>query len=183
MRTFVATLMLVLLLFWLSNIYGADGFESVRCGEDVVKALRGRKKSDGPVVNLEARHKDIGLKDLGAEYASDDESLGLVFWMICGEEYATLEDKNFVRDVIKIPKHSKETPEFVGSCQLNGKDLPGVVVGVLKNEEGAAKLPAVKVWKIDEKKKKFVELPTEGLRCGRDGISSEDDGSEPSPHP
>ena len=122
MRTFFATLMLVLLLSWLSNIYGADGFESVRCGE----------------------------------------------------EYATLEDKNFMRDVIKIPKHSKETPEFVGSCQLNGKDLPGVVVGVLKNEEGAAKLPASKVWKIDEKQKKFVELPTEGLRCGPDGISTED---------
>ena len=168
--------MLVLPLFCISSVYAGDVFESVRCGEDVVKALRGRKWSDGPVVDLEARHKDIGLKDLGAEYASDDESLGLGFWMICGEEYATLGDKNFVRDVIKIPKHSKATPEFVGSCQLNGKDLPGVVVGVLKNEEGAAKLPAVKVWKIDEKQKKFVELPTEGLRCSRDGISTADSG-------
>jgi hypothetical protein len=171
-----ATFTLVIPLFCISGVYAGDGFESVRCGEDVVKALRGRKTVNEPVVNLEARHKDIGLKDLGAEYASDDESLGLVFWMICGEEYATLESKNFVRDVIKIPKHSKETPEFVGSCQLNGKELPGIVVGVLKNEEGAAKLPAVKVWKIDEKQKKFIELPTEGLRCGRDGISSEDDG-------
>ena len=167
---------LVLPLFCISSVYAGDVFESVRCGEDVVKALRGRKKSDGPVVNLEARHKDIGLKDLGAEYASDDESLGLVFWMICGEEYATLEDKNFVRDVIKIPKHSKETPEFVGRCQLNGKDLPDEIIGVLKNEEGGTSLPAVKVWKIDEKQKKFIELPTEGLRCGPDGISSEDAG-------
>jgi hypothetical protein len=175
-RKILATFTLVFPLFCISNIYGADGFESVRCGEDVVKALRGRKTVNEPVVNLEARHQDIGLKDLGAEYVSDDERLSLIFWMICGEEYAVLEEKNFMRDVIKIPKHSKETPEFVGSCQLNGKDLPGVVVGVLKNEEGAAKLPAVKVWKIDEKQKKFVELPAEGLRCGRDGISSEDSG-------
>ena len=167
---------LVIPLFCISNIYGADGFESVRCGEDVVKALRGRKKSDAPVVNLEARRKDIGLKDLGAEYASDDESLGLVFWMICGEEYATLEDKNFVRDVIKIPKRSKETPEFFGRCQLNGKDVPDEIIGVLRNEEGGTSLPAVKVWKIDQTQKKFVELPTEGLRCGPDGISSEDSG-------
>ena len=50
------------------------------------------------------------------------------------------------------------------------------MIGVLKNEEGAAMLPAAKVWKIDEKQKKFVELPTEGLRCSRDGISSEDSG-------
>ena len=171
-----ATFTLVLPLFCISSVYAGDVFENVRCGEDVVKALRGRKGSDGPVVDLEARHKDIGLKDLGAEYASDDESLGLVFWMICGEEYATLEDKDFVRDVIKIPKHSKETPEFVGSCQLSGKELPGIVVGVLKHEEGGGTLPAVKVWKIDEKHKKFVELPTEGLRCGPDGISSEDSG-------
>src|SRR5438067_3141817 len=113
MKMFSATLMLIVPLFCVSEVYAGDVFESVRCGEDVVKALRGRKKSDGSAVNLEARHKDIGLKDLGAEYASDDESLGLVFWMICGEEYATLEDKNFMRDVIKIPKHSKGTPEFV----------------------------------------------------------------------
>ena len=178
-----ATFMLVLPLFYIGSIYGADGFESVRCGGDIPKAMIGRKTVNEPVVQIEARHKDLALKDLGAEIVSDDERLSLIFWMICGEEYAVLEEKNFMRDVIKIPKHSKETPEFVGSCQLNGKDLPGVVVGVLKNEEGAAKLPAVKVWKIDEKQKKFVELPTKGLRCGRDGISSEDDGSEPSPHP
>src|SRR5207244_11135788 len=152
-KKFFAMFILVLPLFCISSIYGADGFESVRCGEDVVKALRGRKKSDGPVVNLEARHKDIGLKDLGAEYASDDESLGLVFWMICGEEYATLEDKNFVRDVIKIPKHSKETPELVGSCQLNGKDLQDEIIGVLKYEEDAEQVPAVTEWRMEEKQK------------------------------
>ena len=169
-----ATFMLVLPVFCISSIYGADGFESVRCGSDVRKALLGRKTSNEGVVVIEARHKDLRLKDLGAEEISD--RLNLIFWLICGEEYAVLEDGDVVRDVLKFPKHSKDSPQFEGSCQLNGHDVEGVVIGVLKNEEGAAMLPAAKVWKIDEKQKKFVELPTDGLRCSRDGISSADGG-------
>ncbi len=174
MKMFSATLMLIVPLFCVSDAYAGDGFESVRCGSDIAKALIGRKTSNEPVVAIEARHKDLQLKDLGAEIISDDERLNLIFWRICGEEYAVLQDGDVVKDALKFPKHSNDSPEFVGSCQLNGHDLPGVVVGVLKNEEGAATLPAVKVWKIDEKQKKFVELPTEGLRCSRDGISTED---------
>src|SRR4029077_11037099 len=114
---------LVLPLFWLSSIYGADGFEAVRCGSDVRKAMVGRKTSNERVVVIEARHKDLQLKDLGAEEISD--RLNLIFWRICGEEYAVLEDGDVVKDALTFPKHSKESPEFVGSCQLNGKDLPG----------------------------------------------------------
>jgi hypothetical protein len=169
-----ATFMLVLPLFCVSSVYAGDGFESVRCGSDVRKAMVGRKTSNERVVVVEARHKDLQLKDLGAEEISD--RLNLIFWRICGEEYAVLEDGDFVRDVLKFPKHSKEEPQFVGSCQLNGHDVEGVVVGVVKNEEGAAMLPAAQVWKIDEKQKKFVELPTDGLRCSRNGISTEDSG-------
>jgi hypothetical protein len=134
----------------------------------------GRKTSNERVVVIEARHKDLQLKDLGAEEISD--RLNLIFWLICGEEYAVLEDGDVVRDVLKFPKHSKDSPQFEGSCQLNGHDVEGVVIGVLKNEEGAAMLPAAKVWKIDEKQKKFVELPIDGLLCSRDGISSADGG-------
>jgi len=82
-KRIVAILMLILPLFCGSNIYGADGFESVRCGSDVRKALVGRKMSSEPVVVLEARHKDLQLKDLGAEEISD--RLNLIFWRICGE--------------------------------------------------------------------------------------------------
>jgi len=176
MKTFPVTLMFAFSFFCVRNVFAGDGFESVRCGGDIPKALIGRKGSDEPVVKIEERHKDIGLKHQGAEIVSNDERLNLIFWQICGEEYVTLEDGDVVKDALKFPKHSKESPEFVGSCQLNGKDLPGVVVGVLKNEEGAATLAAAKVWKIDEKQKKFVELPTEGLRCSRDGISTADGG-------
>jgi hypothetical protein len=172
----LATFALVFPLFWISTVYSGDGFESVRCGSDIAKALIGRKTANEPVVKIEARHKDIALKHMGADIISDDERLNLVFWEICGEEYATLEEGDIVKDALKFPKHSKETPEFDGSCQLNGKNLPGYAVGVLKNEEGAAMLPAVVAWMIDEKKKKFVSLQTEGLRCSRDGIITADGG-------
>jgi hypothetical protein len=173
-RKTIDTLTVVLALFCASRLYAADGFESVRCGSDIRKALIGRKTSNERVVVIEARHKDLGLKDLGAEEISD--RLNLIFWLICGEEYAVLEDGDVVCDALKVPKHSKESPEFVGSCQLNGKDLPGYALGVLKNEDGAQMLSAVSAWKIDEKQKKFVELQTDGLRCSRDGIITSDGG-------
>jgi len=131
--------------------------------------------SNERIVVLQERHKDLGLKDLGGTEISD--RIFLISWRICGEEYVLLEDqKNIVRDVLKFPKHSKDSPEFIGSCQLNGHDLPGTVIGVLKDEAGAELLPATTAWKIDDKQVKFVKLQTEGLRCSRDGINTSDGG-------
>ena len=170
----IVILMLVLLLFCESSICNADGFDSVRCGSDVRKALLGRKMSNETIVVLEERHKDLGLKDLGAQEISD--RLSIISWRLCGEEYVLLEDKDVVRDVLKFPKHSKDTPQFIGSCQSNGHGLPGTAIGVLENEHGAEILPAVAAWKIDDKQMKFVKLQTEGLRCSRDGIITADGG-------
>jgi hypothetical protein len=174
MKAIVATFTLFFSLFCMSSNCDADGFDSVRCGSDVREALLGRKISNEKVSVLEERHKDLGLKDLGGQEISD--RLFLISWLICGDEYALLEDKDVVRDALKFPKHSKESPEFLGSCQSNGQDLPGTVIGVLKNEDGVDKLPAVAAWKIDERQVKFVELKTEGLRCSRDGIVTADGG-------
>ena len=126
------------------------------------------------VAVLEERHKDLGLKDLGASEISD--RLYAISWRICGEEYVLLEDKDVVRDVLKFPKHSKDSPQFIGSCQLNGHDVPGTAIGVLKNETSVETLPAMIAWKIDNKQAKFVELQIEGLRCSRDGIITADGG-------
>ncbi len=99
---------LVLPLCLIASVYAGDGFESVRCGSDIVKALIGHKGKNEPVVKTEARHKDIGLKHLGADIISDDERLNLIFWQICGEEYAVLEEGDVVKDALKFPKHSKD---------------------------------------------------------------------------
>jgi hypothetical protein len=173
-KRIVVTSMLILPVFYTSSICAADGFDSVHCGSDVRKALLGRKMSNEKVSVLEERHKELGLKDLGGTEISD--RLFLISWRICGEEYALLEDKDVVRDALKFPKHSKSSPQFVGSCQLNGHDVPGSVIGVLRNEAGAKMLPAVSAWKIDQKQMKFVKLKTEGLRCSRDGIITADGG-------
>ena len=140
----VAIFALVIPLFCMTSTYGADGFDSARCGSEVRKALLGHTMSNEKIVVLEARHKDLGLKHVGASEVSD--RLNVISWRICGEEYVLLEDKDAVRDVLKFPKHSKESPQFVGSCQLNGHDLPRTAIGVLKNEIGFAILPAVAAW-------------------------------------
>ena len=135
-------------LFSGTGLCHADGFESVHCGSDVRKALLGHKMSNERVAVIEERHSDLGLKDLGA--SGDFRSFIRISWRICGEEYILLEDRDIVRDVLKFPKHSKDAPEFIGSCQLNGHDVPGTAIGVLKNEDGAKTLSAVSAWKIDE---------------------------------
>ncbi len=170
----VAIFILVLPLFCGTSICDADGFDSVRCGSDVRNALLGRTTQNERAIVIEERHKDLGLKDLGGTEIS--ARLFLISWRICGEEYVLLEDQGVVRDVLKFPKHSKDSPQFIGSCQLNGHDVPGTAIGVLKNEEGVDILPAASAWKIDDKQKKFVKLQTEGLRCARDGIITADGG-------
>jgi len=93
--------MLALLLFCSRSVCDADGFDSVRCGSDIRKALIGRKMPNEKIAVLEEKHKDLGLKDLGASEISDQ--LSVISWRICGEEYALLEDKDTVRDVLKFP--------------------------------------------------------------------------------
>ena len=78
---------------------------------------------------------------------------------------------------IDLTRIRRQFVGFIGSCQLNGHDVPGTAIGVLKNENGGAILPAVSAWKIDDKQMKFIELETEGLRCSRDGIITADGGS------
>jgi hypothetical protein len=174
MQRTVAIFILVVPLFCGTSICDADGFDSVRCGSDVRNALLGRTMPNERAIVIEERHKDLGLKDLGGTEISD--RLFLISWRICGEEYVLLEDQDVVRDVLKFPNHSKDSPQFIGSCQLNGHDVPGTAIGVLKNEEGVDILPAASAWKIDDKQKKFVKLQTEGLRCARDGIITADGG-------
>src|SRR6476660_3545340 len=67
----VVIIIVALSLFCGSSVCDADGFDSVRCGSDVRKAFLGRKMSNEAIAVLEERHKDLGLKDLGASEISD----------------------------------------------------------------------------------------------------------------
>ena len=170
MKTLVGLLFLSLLAA--SPAHARDGFEKVRCDGDIAKALIGQRGANGPVMAIEARHKDLNLKDLGA---SDYDSFSSIDWSICGQEFMVLEDNrtNVVRDALQIPPHSKSNPAFEGFCKREGKALPDSVIGVLRDQDGAAELPADSAWKIDAKAVKFVKMSTEGLLCARDGILSQ----------
>ena len=165
---------LVLFLFCGSGSCASDGFSAVRCGSDIAEKLIGRTMTNERVVVLEERHKDLQLKDLGGTEIS--ERLFLISWQICGDEYELLEEKGIVRDVLKFPPHSKRTPQFIGSCEMHGHELPDSIIAVLDNKEGVEKLPAKAAWEIDEKRKQFLKLPTEGLLCPRSGVITADGG-------
>lgn len=169
-----------------TGAHAADGFEAVRCGGDIPKALIGKRGANEPVVKIEARHKALGLMDLGADEISDD--LSAISWRICGKEYLVLEDrKGVVRDVLTVPTHAYATPQFTATnCKLNGKTLPDTFFGILDNHAGdrtkpidpsddTSLLPVLTAWRIDEKRAKFVSQPATGLACPRNGTFSVDD--------
>lgn len=159
-----------------ANVTAADLFSKTQCDADIPKALIGGHMTNEPVAAIEARHKALGLKDLGGSELTGD--LFLSSWLICGNEYLLILDKkSIVRDVLQFPQHSKASPEFTGSCQVNGKKLPGDIVAVLNNQAGAANLSSKFAWKIDPVKAKFVKLATEGMQCPRSGIITADGGN------
>ena len=154
----------------------ADLFIKVQCGSDIPKALIGGVMSNESSSAIEARHKALGLKDLGGSELNGD--LFLASWLICGNEYMLITDKrSIVRDVLQVPQHSKASPEFIGSCRVNGKELRGDIVAVLNNQAGAENLSAKVAWKIDSKTAKFVKLAIEGMQCPRSDIITADGGN------
>ena len=134
--------LLALFLLLCGAAQARDGFESVRCGADVPRALVGNRMSDEPVVKIEGRHIALALKDLGGEEISD--RFNSTSWSICGKEYMVLSDtRGIVRDVLAIPSHYRTSPEFTGgTCQANGRRVAGPIVAVLDNRaEGVAVVP------------------------------------------
>ncbi len=153
----------------------ADEFRNVRCGADIAKALIGQPSSNEPVVAIEARHRALGLKDLGGDEISDH--LSSVNWRICGAEFILLIDRrNTIRDVLPLPAHSAASPAFMGTCLARGKDGPDIVVAILDGSAGTATLPAKQAWTIDQKQVRFVTASTDGLACPRTGIFTADGG-------
>jgi len=153
-----------------ASAHAGDGFEKVRCGGDIVKALVGQHAGAEPVAKIEARHKDLNLKDLGADEVSD--SISSISWRICGTEFVVLEDNrnSTVHDVLQVPSHSASHREFLGSCKLKGKPMPGLVFAILADQARQKELPADAAWKIDEKAIRFIKMSPDDLLCPRDGV-------------
>ena len=150
------------------------GFADIRCDSNIPKVMIGRFMPNEKVVAIEGRHKDIGLKDLGGTEISN--RLFLVNWQICGKEYVLIEEGNIIRDVLEFPPHSKTTPQFIGSCRLNSKELPGTIIAVLSSGTEEKTSTVKMAWKLDERRVKFVKIPAKELSCPREGVVTEDGG-------
>jgi hypothetical protein len=150
-----------------------DGFEKVSCNADIARALIGQRAANERIVVIEARHKDLGLKDLGAT----ENNLTTISWLICGKEFVLLEndgDPSTIYDAVEVTAPSVDDV-FVGPCELNGKEMKDSVVAVLRWPPGSnplklrqpenQRVPAIAAWRIDEKARKFVKMSVDGLLC------------------
>ncbi len=182
---FTIRVILFLLMVVCTKVRASDAFEGIKCGLDISKSLVGKRDSNERVVVLEERYKKLGLKNAGGDEISD--RLFLESWLICGSEYELLVNTKggLVRDVLPFPPHSAKSPQFIGTCQADGKEIPETVLALLDNSAGynardqkAAKtmLKATAAWKLDEFKEKFVKQSTENLACPLDGIATRDGG-------
>lgn len=182
---FKLRVLLFLLFIVCGKTWALDEFQGLKCGADIPSFLIGKHSSNGRTAVLEERHKDLGLKDLGGSEISD--RLFLSSWRICGSEYELLLNTKtgLIRDVLLLPQHSATSPQYIGTCQADGKKVHGPVVAVLDNSArydardsklATTMLKATAAWKIDETKEKFVKQPTENLECPLGGIITQDGG-------
>ena len=173
-------LIVLFIVFVCVQAWAVDEFDTIKCGADIPKAMVGKHSSNGGVVVIEARHSNLGLKDLGGIEISD--RLFVISWRICGSEYAVLlnTEKGVVQDVLPVPVHSLQSPQsFAEGCQVASKEIPDAVIAILDNRQGLRPkayldqimLPAKIAWKIDERQERFVPMPTQGLSCTVTGSS------------
>jgi hypothetical protein len=145
------------------NAAAGDGFEGITCSSDIVKLMPGRHLTNEPIDKTQARHKDLDLINLGGDELEWGFNTG---WGICGEKYFMLIDQRaIVKDVLKLPPKSEGIP-FQAVCKSPQGDQD--LLGIMQDQPGAKYLPAKVAWKIDDKKKKFVAVPVDGLTCPRD---------------
>jgi hypothetical protein len=175
----------ILSLLFCSQAWALDEFDGVKCGSEIPKALVGKRTSSQRAAVIEERHKDLGLKDLGGFEVSD--RLFSTSWLICGSEFELLLDtkSGVIRDALQFPTHSRNSPMFIGGCQINGREMPETVMAVLDNRAGynardglKAKilLKATSAWKIDEARERFAAISTESLSCALGGVVTSDGG-------
>ena len=167
---FVNIILGVALFF--AAIAKADEFSDIKCGQDVPKAVIGKTSASGPVKKIEEAHKDIGLKDLGGDGVAEDPYY-LIWWEICGKKYVFItshaDKKNVISDVLEIPPSLSELKESLpgSTCFIKGKKVDGYYLAFLEKESKGDKLPAKKVWMINQKTFKFKSVSAKNYVCNK----------------
>lgn len=165
------------------DVHARDAFDDVKCGGLVANALVGKHLDNGPVAATEKKHADLGLKHEGSDDVSD--ALTYEAWTVCGGSYHLLVRGDAIRGVVRAD-HSRSTPAFLGTCEVNGSPTAYQVFAILKTPDPASSghaspddktsMPAETAWRIDESSAKFVPMSPSGLMCPRQGISTVDGG-------
>jgi hypothetical protein len=143
-----------------------NSFDGITCQTDIVPALIGRHMPNGRVVTIEARYKNIGLKDLGAfGMEIDGHPWTLISWEICGREYALLERHDVVRDAVASPIPSGGPQSQIASCSVNGSVLQGTALAFVDEPDQKLPGPVKNAWLIDGKAVKFVKIAGDEIVC------------------
>jgi len=160
MKLCTTAVFVILILLSRFSVAAPDEFDGINCKSNVPAKLKGRISWNGPVIELEARHKDIGLVDEGADDISktDEDPLAIVYWEVCGTRYVAIYRQNVIVDAIKIPAKSDELKESTGKCKLRGEIVDDFV---LRLSGGGSNDQA---WALN-KFKGFIRLPASELDC------------------
>lgn len=150
-------ILLFAISLWGVNAYCApDGFDKVKCGSEVPKALTGQLMKNETVAAIENRHKDLGLQHMGADELA--VNFNAVYWMICGKRYVVLMDGDRVRDAMQLSEPSDGASEYTGRCKVNNKEMLEMVFAILD------KKTVKDAWEMN-RKTGFVKLSTKGIQC------------------
>jgi hypothetical protein len=142
-----------------------QSFRGLTCEMDIEKALPGREMPNEKVASIEARHTNLGLKDLGGYEVSD--KIFLTIWRICGNQYVLLERGTQVKAVLKIPEQFKGSDEAI-ICSPVGEGATGTIVAVPSSLRTQTTIRAQAAWRVDEKKISFVPVTAKPLDCQRE---------------
>ena len=136
-------------------------FDGLTCKTDVEQALVGRAMPNERVQALESRYKSLELKDLGGYEVSD--TLFLIFWRICGDEYGLLQRDGRVTAALKTGKHveGKEALICHPSDPAKG-DVYIAAAGATRTKTG---IVAERAWRIDPESARFEPAMDPKLEC------------------
>ena len=136
-------------------------FEGLTCKTDIEQALVGREMPNERVAALEARYKKLELKDLGGYEVSD--TLFLIFWRICGDEYALLQRDGRVGAALKTGKHVEGKGALI--CHPSDpakRDVYIAAAGATRTKTG---IVAERAWRIVGETASFEPAMDPKLEC------------------
>lgn len=148
---------------------GAESsFDGVRCDSKIESVLLGRVMQNTKVAAIEKKYKQLNLQLLWSDgLEADGDPWTLTSWMICEKEYLLVHRKNVVKDVLAAPQNLPHHKFELGTCQSQGKTIPGTAIFLAPTQNKAMPILFDRVWTIDESKLSFREIKGGKISCAK----------------